>query len=597
VSATVLRIDLGSGGSARSQLDDPSLLGPVDWAAHEGGDDTFLGAGPLSLAEVPGSNRLVIAGRSPLWCGFYVSTMGSAGGALRGAGVDLVRLSGSASRPSVLYLGPDARVRIDPVDPDEVWAGDPGGTAPLLSWLKGRAEGPSRCLAVGPASRSTRMGAIASALFRSGEPVTIETWAGRGGFGSKLFQQHGLVAIVFSGEPPTRRRLHDMVVAPADVERATIKYRYHPQLKTGGTFGSNFTNLREKMLAWNARSVLDTPERRLEAYERLVERHYLRQFNEEIVARGRGRDCGETCPAVCKKVSDGHKKDYQPYAALGPNIGVFDHRAAERVNAVADGLGFDSVEAGGLVGWGFELVCEGLVEASDLGLAHAPRFEADGFDPVEDSARNAELAGALLRSVVAGDRPLTAAMQGGLRAAAASVGGDGKERALYVANGDDGSVCPNQYWVPGMLAPVPVSGKYYVDYGFDFRPPRELGRSCAARMIREIGLDNVGLCRFQREWAEPRMDDLLRAAGWTAIGDVDLHHAALSRRVALQAQPRGLETRRAKELLAGWIEEVRRDDAHSDELEGWVTRFRSDRDAAADAWWEDMRIGIGQGLS
>jgi glyceraldehyde-3-phosphate dehydrogenase (ferredoxin) len=388
-----------------------------------------------------------------------------------------------------------------------------------------------------------------------------------------------------------------MVAAPEDIERATIKYRYHPQLKTGGTFGSNFTNLREKMLAWNARSVLQPPEERLEAYERLVERHYLRQFNEEIVARGRGRDCGETCPAVCKKVSEGHKKDYQPYAALGPNIGVFDHRAAERVNAVADGLGFDSVEAGGLVGWAFELVSEGLARPADLGMPAGPRFDARDFDPVADSAHNADLAGMLLRAVVAGELPLPAAMRGGLRAAARSVGGEAAARALYVANGEDGSVCPNQYWVPGMLAPVPVSGKYYVDYAFDFRPPRELGRSCAARMIREIGLDNVGLCRFQREWAEPRMNDLLRAAGWAEIGDVDAHHRALSRAVARQADPRGLETRRARELLAGWMAEAARDDVRSPELDAWSARFGADPAAAADAWWSEMRAGIADGLA
>jgi glyceraldehyde-3-phosphate dehydrogenase (ferredoxin) len=587
----VLHVDLAAGDARREAIDDPSLLGPLDYAVREGGSDLFLGAGPLSIAEVPGSNRLIVAGRSPLWNGFYVSTMGSAGGSLRATGADVVRLRGRAARPSVLWLGPGPVARLEAIDPDEAWRGEPSGTMALLARLGKRLDGPSRCLVVGPASRATRMGAIASALFREGEGVVLETWAGRGGFGTKLFREHGVVAIVFQGDPPARKALLGLVSADT-VERATVKYRYHPGLKTGGTFGSNFTTLREKLLAWNARSTLAPVEERVAAYEALVEHHYLSQFNDEVVATKSYRDCGETCPAVCKKVAGGHKKDFQPYAALGPNVGVFDQRAAERLNAVADALGLDSVEAGGLVGWAFELAADRLIEPAEIGLWARPRFDPEGFDPIEDSATNARLAGVLLEGVVTGATPALTAMQNGLRAAARAAGPERADRALYVSNGEDGAICPNQYWVPGMLAPVPVSGKYYVDYGFEYRPPRELGASCAARMVREIGLDNVGLCRFQREWAEPRMADLLRAAEAPRVDDVDAHHLVLSRTIAAAADPRPPETRRAREFLAGYLEEVRRDDIHSDDLDRWCGRFREDPERATQAYWDEMRLGI-----
>ena len=29
---------------------------------------------------------------------------------------------------------------------------------------------------------------------------------------------------------------------------------------------------------------------------------------------------------------------------------------------------------------------------------------------------------------------------------------------------------PNQYWVPGMLSPMPMMGKYFVYYGVEFHP-------------------------------------------------------------------------------------------------------------------------------
>src|SRR5574341_1451791 len=124
----VLRVDVGDGRTVMDPVCASDGLGPVDTAWREGGDDLFLGSGPLSVAEVPGSNRLVLAGRSPLWRGFYVSTMGSAGAALRATGADVVRLSGRAPSPSVLWLGPGPEARIEAVDPDALWRGDPPGT-------------------------------------------------------------------------------------------------------------------------------------------------------------------------------------------------------------------------------------------------------------------------------------------------------------------------------------------------------------------------------------------------------------------------------------------------------------------------------------
>ena len=56
-----------------------------------------------------------------------------------------------------------------------------------------------RVLVTGPASLSTDFGAICSMPVVSGKPTHIDTWAGRGGFGSKLFLQHGLAAVIYGG--------------------------------------------------------------------------------------------------------------------------------------------------------------------------------------------------------------------------------------------------------------------------------------------------------------------------------------------------------------------------------------------------------------
>ena len=67
---------------------------------------------------------------------------------------------------------------------------------------------------------------------------------------------------------------------------------------------------------------------------------YLRQFNEEAIKPRNFAHCGEPCAVACKKFNGEYKKDYEPYAALGPLCGVFDQRAAERL--------FERIEVGAL---------------------------------------------------------------------------------------------------------------------------------------------------------------------------------------------------------------------------------------------------------
>ena len=68
---------------------------------------------------------------------------------------------------------------------------------------------------------------------------------------------------------------------------------------------------------------------------------------------------------------------------------------------------------------------------------------------------------------------------------------------------------PNQYWTPGVLSPMPIMGKYYMYYGPDFIEPRELGRNSAKRLSGELILDNIGICRFHRKWAEEMMPEVM----------------------------------------------------------------------------------------
>ncbi len=68
------------------------------------GDWLCIGSGVLAGSIIPGSNRLVFNGRSPVWDGFYVSTMGGGAVLWDGTGISFLGITGRAATLSVLVL-------------------------------------------------------------------------------------------------------------------------------------------------------------------------------------------------------------------------------------------------------------------------------------------------------------------------------------------------------------------------------------------------------------------------------------------------------------------------------------------------------------
>ncbi len=178
----------------------------------------------------------------------------------------------------------------------------------------------------------------------------------------------------------------------------TEKYRYFPKFETGGTFGVNMRELNERILSFNYTSIYASDEERLRQHQDFILEHYLEQFNRETIQTKSFQHCGEPCPVVCKKMRDPYKKDYEPYHALGPQVGVFDQRAAEKLNDYVDAMGFDAIQWGGTLAWIMELISAGLIDPQEYGFPPATemkfRFTCDRreFDLLADSARNAHYA-------------------------------------------------------------------------------------------------------------------------------------------------------------------------------------------------------------
>jgi len=635
VTQRELTIHLNNGNWYLRPIDGQEILGPVDygWRRFNLYPDSFtFGEGLLAGSSIPGSRRLVFAAWSPQWDGFYVSSMGGAAYTFHGVGVNYVALRGRAVEPSVLLLNHkdgEIQVRLEPVNVETLWCGyaDPEGR-PLIGFyalqqaLYDRYAGeypPNRVriFAVGPAALHTPEGAIGSSPVRKGAFTPVVDWAGRGGLGSRLLQYHNIAGCVFGGEwedPDLRGSAEiDAFFLEHFNQRAiqtdialTEKYRYFPEFETGGTFGVNMRELNERILSFNYRSIYAETGERLRQHAEFILKHYLKQFNEETIRTKSFQHCGEPCPVVCKKLNGPYKKDYEPYHVLGPQVGVFDQRAAEQLNDYVDAMGFDAIQAGGTLAWIMELVAEGLIPPEDFGLPPASdlsfSFTADParFDLVADSRRNAEYAQRLVDAVLF--EPRCAVFRGGIRSAARELDGiygiRSVDRAVYLAHGERGCMVPNQYWVPGMLSPMPVMGKYYVYYGVDFQPPAALGRKNVERMTYELFNDNSGICRFHRKWAEVITDEILCAHYGLDLSYKD-HQFELARAIFERESPKSLpwESERVIDLVAGFLEQWEQDGLASPELSHWLERFRADKHAAALAFWQEIRRGTAEAFA
>jgi glyceraldehyde-3-phosphate dehydrogenase (ferredoxin) len=615
----VLFIDPSTGFYRLRRYKVGDYFGPVDLGLHitDRWRSLNIGVGIFAGSILPGSNRLVVNGFSPCWRGFYVSTMGGAGVAFDNLGINMVSIVGKAPVPSILYLnrshGEEIDVEVIPVDLREAWSHGRGGLYGLMELVLekfgSRYETDPRVLAVGQAALSTDFGAIGSAPVSKGKLTYVDTWAGRGGFGSKMLQEHGLAAVVFGGtfidEDFRDRKVADewfeqkykQKLAAKDFE-STTKYRFDPKFQTGGTFGVNYATLKGRIMAFNYRTVFDTEEARLDLHKRFIVDHYLKQFNEETILPKKQATCGEPCAAVCKKMNGEYKKDYEPYQTMGPLCGVFDQRAAERLNHRADSAGFDGISLGGVLAWFMDSMDRGDLSGEDLGVQGRPRFNTDGFDLVADSAANADIAEGLIDSIL--EKRGIVDLSEGVRKFARRVAKERGTRIIdnfvHAANGRRGWMVPNQYWTPGALAPMAITGKYYMHYGPEFMPPRLLGRTCAQRLKKELVMDNLGVCRFHRAWSEEMLPDIVESL----YGRKEEFLAAIAvcaSRINSRNASVYWESERNLDFVITFLR--RRRDVEGDtnpELVQWIEKFDKDRHEAGLEFWYEMKKGIDETL-
>ena len=153
-----------------------------------------------------------------------------------------------------------------------------------------------------------------------------------------------------------------------------------------------------------------------------------------------------------------------------------------------------------------------------------------------------------------------------------------KDLLVYAAFGQRGYMTPNYYWTPGMVAPLYVLGRYWTNYSPSYAEPEEYALSSLNRAVSELLLDNTGLCRFHRKWAERVLPALYREH----LGVDDPRGLALGlyREIALYniragAEPVPWESRKTMDIVATIAAELG--------VPGWEARIGDERSLLE--WW------------
>jgi glyceraldehyde-3-phosphate dehydrogenase (ferredoxin) len=298
----VLLLDANTGFYKLNRYKVGDFYGPIDLGLFYSGryNSLNIGTGLLAGSIFPGSNRLIFSGFSPCWGGFYVSSMGGAALVFDNLGINMLSIIGKAQVPSILYLnrnhGEEIEVQIEALDLNKVWGTGRKGIYGLMDYAYERFganySNMPRILSTGPSSASTDFGGIASAPIKKGKISNVDTWAGRGGFGTKMLHEHNIAAVIYGGtvidEDFRDRKVADAwfqdkyqkKMAAKDIE-ATTKYRFDPNFETGGTFGVNYATLGGRVIAFNYSSLAWSEEERLKMHKDLIVGHYLNNLTKK----------------------------------------------------------------------------------------------------------------------------------------------------------------------------------------------------------------------------------------------------------------------------------------------------------------------------
>jgi glyceraldehyde-3-phosphate dehydrogenase (ferredoxin) len=112
----------------------------------------------------------------------------------------------------------------------------------------------------------------------------------------------------------------------------------------------------------------------------------------------------------------------------------------------------------------------------------------------------------------------------------------------------------------------------------------------------ELVMDNLGICRFHRGWAEEMLPEIVESLYGMKDDFLKMVNVAASR-INSRNVSVYWESERNIDLVLTFLK--RRRDVEGDkgtELQSWIEAFEKDKHEAAEQWWYEMRKGIDETL-
>ncbi len=135
-----------------------------------------------------------------------------------------------------------------------------------------------------------------------------------------------------------------------------------------------------------------------------------------------------------------------------------------------------------------------------------------------------------------------------------------------------------------------------MNYGKEFISPRKLGQTNADRMRKELVIDNLGICRFHRAWAEEMTPDIIEqlyGMGRKYLQSIENTASRINGRNSSIFW----ESERNIDFIYTFLKRKQTIDKSEDpDLLHWINRFEQDKKAAALDFWYEIHKGAHESL-
>lgn len=584
----------------------------------------FIGTGPFAGSKLFGVHRLVIVFRSPLSLGLHVSEMGGVGYKFIRSGINGISIYGKSKDPLIIFVeGNEDQINVtfekltqqklfQIYENFEGLKGVYGFSKYLLrTYINFFKKNNARAIVVGEGGWKTRFGCLVSIDVNPQKEEIVrgsEDFAGRGGPGSVLAQAHGVAAIIIGGTfKKFEERLPRIFLNLSEfnqfyksltgrdflnaVNCATVKYRIDPKIGAGGTFGANYPYYKEWLPTFCFNSIYLKREFRRKVADLIIS-NYWKPFKIETFEKSKTwKTCGEPCPVACKKLWKEKKVDYEPFHGVGPLIGVFNLELVSSIVDLIDQKGLDAIEIGHIVMFLLECVHKGLLKPEEIGISEPPSLDPFILNP-KTWEKNGQLALEMVEGLINHKTKILKLLaEKGLRETIytletwyedriTEIGIPYRNLALYQPYGEKGYMTPNFYWTKGFLIPIFVTGKYWTDYSVSFNSPEEMAKAVYERIVKELAISNLGICRFHRGWVEPFLDHLYEVIGISNFEKTikNIYKNIVKYNVCSKALPKPLESEKAIDIFSTLAEELN--------VFKWTSKFTKNKFRTYLEWFE-----------